>query len=276
MTGFSVLMAVYAGDRADWLSEAIDSLRAQTRPADEIVIVEDGPVSAAVAQVLDAAGDLPVRRVRLPHNVGLGAALQAGLLECRHDLVVRADSDDINEPARFERQVSVMVARPALSVLGGYVAEFACDPQVPYAIRTVPVGEREVARVARWRCPLNHPAVILRKSDVERVGGYAGFTGIEDYYLWGKLLAAGLRLDNLPEVLVRQRAGAAMGRRRGGWGYARTEVALFRAFVRIGFLTWPQAAAGLLLRLPVRIVPDGPRIWIYRHLLRRTLPGELT
>jgi hypothetical protein len=166
-----------------------------------------------------------------------------------------------------------MVARPALSALGGYVAEFAHDPQAPYAIRTVPVGEREVARVARWRSPLNHPAVILRKSDIEQVGGYAGFTGIEDYYLWGKLLAAGMHLDNLPEILVRQRAGAAMGRRRGGWGYARTEVALFRAFVRIGFLTPLQATAGLLLRLPVRIVPDGLRTWIYRHLLRRTLPS---
>jgi glycosyltransferase involved in cell wall biosynthesis len=273
-SGFSVLMAVYGGDRGDWLSEALASLGAQTLPADEIVVVEDGPVPADVAQALDdAARTMPVQRVVLPRNLGLSGALQAGLAACRYDLVARMDSDDIAEPTRFERQVGAMRARPSLSVLGGYVAEFGTDPEQPYAIRKVPVGAREVRRVARWRSPVNHPAVMLRKDDIDRVGGYAGFIGIEDYYLWAKLLAAGMQLDNLPQVLVRQRAGAALGRRRGGWRYARTELELFRAFVRIGFLTRPQAVAGLVLRLPVRIFPDRLRSWIYRRLLRRKLPG---
>lgn len=266
----TVLMAVHLGDRGAWVDEALASLAAQTRPAQEIVIVEDGPIGADVDAVLtDRAAQLPITRLALPRNIGLAGALQAGLQVCRTELIARADSDDVNEPARFADQLAALSARPSLSVLGGYVSEFADDSRRPYAIRTVPTGSTAVARAARWRSPVNHPAVMFRRSHVVAVGGYEGFVGLEDYFLWGKLLAAGREIDNLPEVLVRMRAGAAQAGRRGGWRYALTEARLFREFVRIGFLTWPQAATGLLVRLPVRLVPDRARSFVYRRLLRK-------
>ena len=204
----SVLMAVYAGDRADWLADALSSLALQTRPAEEIIVVEDGPLPVQLSGVLDEMTTrLPIQRIALTVNGGLSAALQAGLEQCRFELIARMDSDDIAEPQRFERQLAVLSTRRSLSVLGGYVAEFTDDPASPYAIRKVPTGEQKVAKVARWRSPVNHPAVMFRRADVMAVGGYSGFTGIEDYYLWGKLLAAGRHIDNLPEILVRQRAG---------------------------------------------------------------------
>jgi len=266
----TVLMAVYHGDRGSWVDEALGSLVAQTRPAQEIVIVEDGPIGADVDDVLTRRSqELPMTRLRLPRNVGLAGALQAGLSACRTELVARADSDDLNEPTRLAEQLAAMKARPQLSVLSGYVSEFADDSRASYAVRTVPVGVAAVARAARWRSPVNHPAVMFRRSDVLAVGGYQGFVGVEDYFLWGKLLAAGHEIDNLPAVLVRMRAGTSQARRRGGWRYAATEARLFREFVSIGFMTWPQAVAGLVVRLPVRLVPDGARTIVYRRLLRR-------
>ena len=152
---FSVLMAVYAGDRPDWLADALSSLAVQSRLADEIVIVEDGPLPVQVSDVLDEmATRLPINRIALTVNAGLSAALQAGLEHCRFELIARMDSDDIAEPQRFERQLAVLSTRQSLSVLGGYVAEFTDDPASPYAIRKVPTGEQKVARVARWRSPV--------------------------------------------------------------------------------------------------------------------------
>jgi glycosyltransferase involved in cell wall biosynthesis len=266
--GFSVLMAVWSGDRAEWVQQALRSITEQTLAASEVVVVEDGPISVQVRAVLDAC-ELPMVRVALPANVGLGGALQAGLARCGYELVARADSDDVNEPGRFASQVAVMRARPELSVLSGYVSEFVDDPDRPYAIRTVPIGVGAVTRAARWRSPVNHPAAMLRLSHVRDVGGYSGFVSLEDYYLWGKLLAAGHQIDNLPEVLVRMRAGASQGRRRGGLRYARTEIALLRAFVRIGFLTPWQAVGGLIIRVPVRLVPGPLRTFVYRRVLRQ-------
>lgn len=266
----SVLLAVWAGDRADWVRQALESLRTQTLPAAQVVIVQDGPVGADLADLLvDAAGWLPVTRLTLAENGGLAAALQAGLAMCSHELIARADADDICVPERFERQERVMSSQPDLSVLGGYVAEFETDPDAPYAVRDVPVGRTAVARHARWRSPINHPTVMMRRSHVLAVEGYSGFVGIEDYFLWGKLLHAGRSLDNLPEVLVKMRAGDALGRRRGGWGYARVEAALFRRFVEIGFLSRGQAVAGLAMRLPVRLLPGLLRSGVYRWVLRR-------
>jgi GT2 family glycosyltransferase len=263
----SVLMAVYAGDRVEWVSEALRTIREQTIPPAQTVVVQDGPVSTELSAVLEAAG---VELVVLPENGGLAAALQAGLQRCSYELVARMDADDLAEPQRLERQVSVFARRPELSVLGGYVAEFRQDPAQPYAIRRVETGPALVARVAKWRCPLNHPTVMFRRDDVRAVGGYDGFSGMEDYFLWAKLLAAGKVIDNLPEVVVRQRAGLDLGRRRGGWHYLRTELGLFRAFVGIGFLTWWEALLGLTIRVPVRLVPPRLRWWVYRRFLRRS------
>ncbi len=264
----SVLMAVWRGDRADWLAEALTSLRTQTLPAAQVVIVEDGPISPELSQVIDDCG-LPVTRVALPVNAGLSAALHVGLEHCRHDLVARADSDDLNEPTRFARQVKALRERPNLAALSAYVSEFTDDPDAPYAVRTVPLGTVQVARVARWRSPVNHPAAMLRLADVRAVGDYTGFTGMEDYFLWAKLLSAGYEIDNLPDVLVRMRAGAAQSERRGGLGYARTEINLMRSFVAMGFISRPHAAFNLLIRLPVRLLPGRVRRFIYRYGLRR-------
>ena len=270
----SVLMAVYAGDRAPWLAAALASLQDQTTPAQQVVVVEDGPIEPAVAGVLeDFAGRLPLTRVALPTNQGLAAALQAGLERCEFDLVARADADDICTPGRLGRQLEVMSAQPDLSALGGLVAEFDEDPEHPYAVRPVATGRATVARRARWRCPLNHPTVMFRRADVLAVGGYSGYVGIEDYHLWGKLLAGGYHLDNLAEVLVLQRAGAALGRRRGGWRYAKTEVGLLRGLVDLGFLSRGQAVVGGLLRVPVRLVPSALRVLLYNRALRRRLEG---
>ena len=77
MASLAVLMSVYRGTDAGELAVCLQSLAAQTRPADEVVVVLDGQVSEAVMEVL--AG-FPARLVPLKHNVGLGKALNLSLI----------------------------------------------------------------------------------------------------------------------------------------------------------------------------------------------------
>lgn len=269
---YSVLMSVYAGDRPDWLDVALRSLRDQTLPPTEVVVVEDGEIGPDLAATLDRwADELPIQRLALPTNEGLSKALQAGLAKCRFEIVGRMDADDYSEPDRFETQVGALISRPEVSVLGGHAAEFEDDPEACYGVRRVPVGIRRVAHSARWRCPVNHPSVVFRRDDVIAAGGYEGFVGIEDYYLWARMLTAGQAIDNLDRIVVRLRAGQALRRRRGGWQYARQETALFRSFVSMGFMNRPQAAAGLALRVPLRVVPGPARVLAYRTVLRKRI-----
>ena len=50
----SVLMTTYLGERADRLARALESIYAQTVPADEVVLVLDGPIGAAQTNVITA------------------------------------------------------------------------------------------------------------------------------------------------------------------------------------------------------------------------------
>ena len=76
----SVLMSVYCKESPAFLCQCLDSLVSQTLQADEVVIVEDGPLGKALeASIASYQASLPIVSLSLPVNVGLGEALRAGL-----------------------------------------------------------------------------------------------------------------------------------------------------------------------------------------------------
>ena len=72
---FSVLMSVYAKESPLFLKEALESLRNQTLPAAEIVIVKDGPIGE-----LSAVKD---GRVRKKPRIGLCAGVRFAAVPVR-------------------------------------------------------------------------------------------------------------------------------------------------------------------------------------------------
>ncbi|NMU24976.1 glycosyltransferase, partial [Vibrio parahaemolyticus] len=73
------------------------------------VIVEDGPLTDALYETLNFwENKLPIIRVKLENNVGLGKALNQGLKFCNYDIIARMDTDDVCAPSRFEKQLSIL------------------------------------------------------------------------------------------------------------------------------------------------------------------------
>jgi len=252
----SVLMSVWAGEDPSFLRDSLRSLAAQTlRPA-EVVLVEDGPLPPALPKAAKAGvGRLTLRRVPLRARGGLGPALQAGLLKCRHEWVARMDTDDLARPQRLRLQADFLDRHPDLSVLGGWISEFEGSPQGPTAVRKVPPGPEAVASFARFRNPMNHMTVLFRRSHVLAVGGYRDFPWFEDYDLWLRLLAKGHRLANLPEVLVDARFNEGSLARRRGLAYALQEWRLYRQMLSLG-LTGPLGFLAIALpRMALRSLP---------------------
>lgn len=271
---FSVLMSLYAAEQPEYLRQSLQSLAKQTRPADEIILVYDGAVGAELEAAATAfQATLPLKIFRLPENAGLGRALAAGATQCAHEWIFRMDTDDIAAPDRFAKQCAYLAAHPDTDVLGGQIAEFDRQPenQIP-SRRSVPLSHKEIARRARTRNPINHMTAAIRTAALTAAGGYRHAPLYEDYDLWVRMLLNGSRFANLPDTLVYARAGAAMYRRRGGWQYARTEAAMQYLFYRRGFLTLPQLARNLALRLPLRLLPPSFRALIYQTLLRNRQP----
>ncbi|MEE6274474.1 glycosyltransferase [Georgenia wangjunii] len=273
---FSVLLPVYAGDVPDHFRRAVvSSTREQELAPDELVVVRDGPVGAAIAAVLaelDAggpgspAGDVPVRIVRLERNVGLAQALEAGLAACAHEIVARVDADDVSLPERFARQVPLVAA--GLDLLGSAITEFADDEAAPGVVRALPTDPDEIARTARFRDPFNHPSVVYRRSAVAAAGGYEDLPLMEDYLLFARMIAGGARVANVPDSLVLYRVGAGAYARRGGLRLLRSEVALQRELRRAGFTTTTQALRNVAVRGGYRLVPEALRRRAYRRMLQ--------
>ncbi|MBR0934948.1 glycosyltransferase [Bradyrhizobium jicamae] len=111
----AVVINVY--NQARFLAGALDSVLAQTRPADEVIVVDDGSDDRP-EDVLDRYDQ--VRLIR-QSNKGLAAARNTGLQAASGALIVFLDADDRLLPKALEAGLAALQARPdcAFSV-GGY------------------------------------------------------------------------------------------------------------------------------------------------------------
>jgi GT2 family glycosyltransferase len=273
---FSMLMSTWAGDDPEQLVAAFrSSVHEQTRPPDEVVLVQDGPVPEPLAAVLAdlvATSPAPTRLVVLDDNRGLGPALDAGLAACSHEIVARMDSDDLSAPDRFERQVPLV--EQGADIVGSGLWEFGHDLDDVVGRRTPPTDPDEIRRVIRFRDPFNHPTVVYRKTAVAAAGGYSDLALLEDYLLFTRMVTGGAHPANLADPLVYYRVGEGAYARRGGQALLRSELALQRRFRELGVTTRREYVRNVAVRGGYRLVPEGVRKVAYRRLLaNRSGPG---
>lgn len=259
-----VVMAVHAGVAPDHLDRALASLAEQTRPADEVVVVEDGDVGPALTAVLDAHG---VRRIRVPAG-GAGPARQAGLEALTTTWFAIADSDDVSAPDRFASQLARLEAGDVVAV-GAAMAEFEGSEDHVVGLRRLPGDHVGIARLARINNPVNHPTLMAERASVLAVGGYRDLPWLEDYDLMVRLLGAGARLGNLPEPLVLFRSSPQQRARRAPRGIGRSEVRLQRELRRAGLVGPLGTARNLVVRTAYRMLPAGLMARAYRRVFLR-------
>ncbi|WP_032092007.1 glycosyltransferase family 2 protein [Necropsobacter rosorum] len=263
---FSVLMSLYVKENPQYLLECLESLKVQSLPADEIVLVFDGPLTPALeSAVQNYQQFLPLNIVRLAQNRGLGQALNEGLRHCTHEWVFRMDTDDICDPQRFEKQAAFIRQHPDTVIVGGQIAEFGTDIQHIVSYRRVPTGAAQIVAFTRRRCPFNHMTVAYKKSAVQAAGGYQDLQ--EDYYLWINLVAQyPQQVANLADILVYARVGNGMVGRRRGLAQARCEWHLFKLKRRLHMQGTLSGLGIFALRVIPRLLPLSLLQVVYRFL----------
>lgn len=270
-TPFSLVLPVYAGDKAAYLRRAfVSSVDEQELPPDEVVIVVDGPIPDDVREVLvelRRATPVSTKVVELPENLGLTVALTRGLEACRHDVIARMDADDVSLPQRFVRQVEAL--RSGLDLVGTAMYEFDDDDGLIIGKRVPPTSAEQIQRYARFHDPFNHPTVMYRREAVLAAGGYRPMGLMEDYWLFARMLQSGARVANLEQPLVMYRVGDGAYDRRGGWRQLKAELSLQAAFRRSGFTTGAEYVRNVAVRGGYRLVPVGIRRAAYRRFIAR-------
>lgn len=269
---FSVLMSLYAKEHPSFLCQSLDSVMNQTLKPDEIVLVEDGPLTDELSSILDSYEEkYPLlRRIKLKNNSGLGKALNEGIKHCSYDLVARMDTDDIAFPDRFKKQVEVFDEYPQVDVVSAWIEEFDSNTGKTLSQRTLPEFSYEIYEYGKKRCPINHPVVMFKKDVVLFAGNYRPFPLFEDYYLWVRLLLNGAKFYNIQESLLRFRTSPDMYRRRGGVKHAMDEVKFQWHIRNLKYITVKQFLFNTGIRFTTRVVPNKLRTWIYQHVLRKS------
>jgi len=225
----SVIIPAY--NAADFIAEAVQTVRAQTFRDYEIIVVDDGSSDGTADVVRRLGGE--VRYHRQP-NGGVASARNAGLELSRGDLVCFLDADDLWLPEKLARQTAFMAAHPDIGLLfadateshgdviqkASILASMQCGAE---ATSQVPIKNAFRKLLVENFVPTS--SVMLRRSCVATAGPFdVALQNVEDRDMWLRV-AAHFPIACLPQNLVRKRSHDANIS-------ARTEVAL-RARIRV-------------------------------------------
>jgi glycosyltransferase involved in cell wall biosynthesis len=195
----AVVITFYRDDR--FFPEALASVLAQTRPADEIVVVDDAS-PAGTSRALERV-DPRVRVLRHERNQGAGAARQTGVEGTTSEWIAFLDGDDIWQPQKLERQLADVERHPELSAHHVGVVRFRSDGsettfiQKPFRL--------DLATQLRKNQALPS-AYMVRRAALQSVGGWRRDNVVmEDWDLNIRMVATGHPIGFLAEPLVRFR-----------------------------------------------------------------------
>ncbi len=268
---FSVLMSLYINEKAEYAKACFDSLLAQTIPAAEWVIVEDGPLTEEMYDLLNKYQDENpglIRRIVFKKNHGLGVALRKGVCECKYPLIARMDTDDIARADRFEKQLALFQEDSGLDICGSHVKEFEGTIRNVLSIRKVPLSNKDIQSYQKRRDAFNHMTVMFKKDAVLKAGNYKPCLLMEDSLLWANMIMSGAKCANVDDYLVFARTGDCMFERRGGFAYYKKYKAGRKKIYKTGFISWWDYFYTIMAQFIVAILPNKLRGWVYKKLLR--------
>ena len=182
----SVVIPVFNG--APFVLRAIASVTAQSLPAAELLVVDDGSTDGTVVVLREIDGLI---RLGDDRNRGQAAALNRGVAASRGELIAFLDADDVWMPDKLERQAAALDGDPHLEAVFGHARE-RVDISDP---RLVPRD----GRVLPARLP---SALLIRRHAFERVGPFDETLRIGAPVDWyARAQTCGLRERLLPDVV---------------------------------------------------------------------------
>jgi glycosyltransferase involved in cell wall biosynthesis len=201
-TGVSVVIPAY--NSAGTIARALDSVLAQSRPPQEIIVADDRSMDDTREVVASYAGR-NVRLIALPAHRGAGGARNVGVGAATGDLVAFLDSDDEWLPTKLEKQVALIESDTRLCFVtcaSNLISVTGTDLGDIY--RGHPVVTGEIAWKALLACNfVATPTVLVWKRHLIAGGGFNEAMKVgEDQDLWIRLALQG-SLGYVRESLVR-------------------------------------------------------------------------
>lgn len=156
----TVIIPVFNGER--YIAAALESVRAQTRPVEEVIVIDDGSTDGTV-RIVEAFPEVTLLRQA---NRGPSAARNWGIAQARGDYLAMLDADDLWPANRQEIVAGMLDGDPSLGLVMG-TQRLLVEPgtTLPY---WVPEGDLE--NIDPEKLPRGTGAFVARRAAFDVVG----------------------------------------------------------------------------------------------------------
>ena len=196
----AVSVVITVLNEASTIDDLLDSLAAQTRRPDEVVLVDAGSTDGSAERAEQVRTRLPLQIVVEP-TASRGRGRNVGVSLARYDLIAVSDAGVRLEPHWLERLIAPLDAtEPAADVVAGF---FLPDPRSPWELALGATTLPRLSDVRPDRFLPSSRSVAFRRSAWAAVGGYPEWLNYcEDLVFDLALREAGCRFAWAPDAIV--------------------------------------------------------------------------
>ena len=211
MEKISVIIPTY--NRAALIGETLESVIRQTRPVDEIIVVDDGSTDNT-EKVIRAYSRYITKCIKQP-NSGPAAARNRGVREASGEFMAFLDSDDIWVQNKTEMEMEWFAKNEHLDLVFCHISNFQennekeileiRNPRIEKYLVDNASDLKEILNCLIEENVIGTPSVIVRRSCFDRVGPFDESLKIAEDFDWWLRAARTCRFGFVNAVLVRRR-----------------------------------------------------------------------
>ena len=272
----TVVVPVY--NRFEFLDTCLESVFRQTRPPDEVLLVDDCSSNSVQEFLATTAFQGRVRVLRTDRNRRVAGARNWGWMHARGNLIAFIDSDDLWEKDKLEVQMRYLREHPETDGVYGAMMAFFADGRVqPWAHDRPPTVTVENALID---CNISVQTLMIRRAALERIGGFDEEFGIlDDQDIAIRAALGGLRIDFLADPVVAKLRRNDENYSKKSWVYFQEEMLINKKYRDLMVNEYGPGSgrihlARALVRLGRRKRYFGLPTRIAARLLSWTAPGS--
>ncbi len=184
MTSVSVIIPSY--NRAHTLPRALDSVLAQTRRADEIILVDDGSTDETEQLIKQ---NYPEVSYLKQENRGVSAARNQAIKQARGDWLALLDSDDAWLPEKLDKQLSLLAQQPEFKLIHSDEIWIRNGVRVNQMKKHAKTGG-QIFQQCLPLCAISPSAAVIHRELFGEIGLFdETLPACEDYDLWLRITA---------------------------------------------------------------------------------------
>ena len=204
----SVVMPVY--NAGVYLAEAVASILNQQDVSLELILVNDHSSDDAIQNLAEEL--IKDCRLKIISSDGYGvvAAMKAGFAHTQGIYIARMDADDIALPNRLSQQLHYLQQHPEIGIAGAQI-KIISDSNVAegFSLYEKWLNElcfpEDIERELFIESPIPNPTAFFRREVYETLNGYQDPEWAEDYDMWLRAHALGIKMGKPKGILLHWR-----------------------------------------------------------------------